>query len=173
MRTAAHLARFVVPTISMVLVATVCGTSVADAAIPVAAVVSGSTVDARPDAMSAMRTARAQSSRVEDLSARTATSSTFANKDGSWTTESYAGVVRSKTDQDAWVDVDPTIESANKGFEPAAVPFDAHFSRGSDRSLATVASPDGATLNVKWPTDLPAADATGDELRFDGAASGR
>lgn len=119
-----------------------------------------------------MSTALVQDTRVENTAARTATTSTFANPDGTWTTEAYVGVVRSKVDQDKWADVDASVETVGNGFEPVAVPFDARFSDGQDRALATVTSPEGAKLALKWPTDLPTATADGGEVRFPDAAPG-
>ena len=47
-----------------------------------------------PDAVSAMVTAQAQGSRVEDLAARTQSTSSFANPDGTWTVEDSGVPVR-------------------------------------------------------------------------------
>lgn len=171
MRSVARLARFIAPTVTLALAATLCEASGAAA---VTAVASNPQVNvaSRPDPISAMSSARAQGTRVENLAARTPTSSTYANKNGTWTTESYAGVVRSKADDDTWVDVDPSLESTSKAIEPAAVPFDASFSHGGDKSLATVTSPDGAKLGVGWDSVLPTGTVDGDKLTFDDAAPG-
>jgi hypothetical protein len=63
-------------------------------------------VTERPDRPSAMLTARVQGSRVEILSERTETSSTYANPDGTLTTDQYAGPVRFRDGAGNWRDID-------------------------------------------------------------------
>ncbi|MFJ9315332.1 DNRLRE domain-containing protein [Pimelobacter simplex] len=123
----------------------------------------------RPDRTSAMVTALQQDARVEDLSARTPSSSTYANPDGTWTLESYAGVVRSETEAGEWVAVDPTLRPttdgaagaggarSGEGVEPVAVPFSVAYGDGGSKDLATVATPSGGELSVDWAAKLPAA----------------
>lgn len=64
-----------------------------------------------PDGASAMLTARVRGRRVEILAERTEESSTFAEPDGSYTSESFAGPVRMRdaSAKDGWVDLDPTL----------------------------------------------------------------
>ncbi|HEX2893230.1 MAG TPA: hypothetical protein VHO29_04410, partial [Marmoricola sp.] len=99
---------------------------------------SAAKVSERPDRVSAMVTARAQKSRVEDLSSRTPTTATYANPDGTWTTESHAGVVRSKADDDTWVPVDASVEKRGNAFEPKAAPYGVRFSGGGGKTLGSV-----------------------------------
>jgi RHS repeat-associated protein len=145
--------------------------SVAQASVPARTPkVAPAKVAERPDRVSAMVTARVQKSRVEDLSSRTPTTATYANPDGTWTTESYAGVVRSKSDGDTWVPVDSSLQSAHGKFEPKATPFDAAYSTGGDKTVGSVTAPDGATVKVGWPSALPAPQIKGDELTYQGIA---
>lgn len=127
-------------------------------------------VDSRPDRVSAMATAAAQGSRVEDVSARTPTTTTYANPDGTWTTEAYAGVVRSKVDDGTWVPVDPSLEKVAGQYEPKAVPDRAGFSDGGDRSVGSVAAPNGSAIGVGWPTKLPTPQVNGAQLTYPNAA---
>lgn len=60
----------------------------------------------RPDAVSAMVTARATGRRVEDLSQRTELTTTWANPDGTWTMEGHAGIQRFRDADGDWVNVD-------------------------------------------------------------------
>jgi RHS repeat-associated protein len=129
-------------------------------------------VGERPDRVSAMVTAQAQKSRVEDLSARTPTTATYANPDGTWTTESYSGVVRSKVDADTWVPVDPSVEKEDGGYAPKATPFDAQFSDGGDKTIGSATTPSDATITVGWPTKLPAPQVDGNQLTYTDAAAG-
>lgn len=151
------------------------------AGIPAAALVAPSTAtevsartgdktSSRPDAVSAMLAARVQDSRVEDLSARTPTTASFANANGTWTTEAYAGVVRSKVDVDTWVPIDPSVEKRSESYAPAATPFDTQFSNGGDKTVGEVTSNDGLGVKVGWPTNLPAPTTDGAELTYPDAA---
>src|SRR5690348_14623870 len=65
----------------------------------------------RPDRLSAMSTARAEGHRVEDVSERTPSSSTFANPNGSWTTETAAGASRAPSGS-GWAPVDSRVVRA-------------------------------------------------------------
>ena len=73
-------------------------------------------VDSRPDPVSAMSTAQAQKSRVEDLSARTPDSSTFAEPDGSWSVESYSGPIRTQDDDGKWVPLDSDLSKQDGSY---------------------------------------------------------
>ncbi|MGW1876695.1 hypothetical protein [Streptomyces sp. NPDC001975] len=71
------------------------------------------------DIPSARVAARLSGTRVEALSERTETSTTWVNKDGSLTTEMAAGPVRFMRDGQ-WVDVDVELREAGSGVEPVA-----------------------------------------------------
>src|SRR4051794_30007622 len=78
-------------------------------------------VTSRPDQMSAMLAAEVVGHRVEITDDRTASTSTFANADGTLTTESYAGPVRVRMGG-AWVPVDTTLQEKNGIVSPVAAP---------------------------------------------------
>ncbi len=128
-------------------------------------------VTERPDRVSSMVAARVQGSRVEDLSARTPTSSTFANSDGTWSVEAYSGVVRSRTDDDEWVSVDAGVEKSRGTFVPKAVPFEAAYSDGGDKLVGTVKTQAGSRIQVGWPSKLPVPEVDGGTLTYPGAAA--
>lgn len=125
----------------------------------------------RPDRVSAMVAARSQGSRVEDVSARTPTTATFANGDGTWTTEAYAGVVRSQDDSGTWVAVDPDVRHQGDRYTQEATPVGAEFSDGGDRSLGSITTAGNDTVRVGWPTKLPAPSASGNELTYTAATT--
>ncbi|RJS47241.1 DNRLRE domain-containing protein [Nocardioides cavernaquae] len=164
--------RAISPVVSTALVIGACQVLASSASPATAAPAAVAIVADRGDPVSAMSTARAQGKRVEDLSQRTPSTATYATPSGSWITEAYSGLVRSKVDEDKWVDIDPSINSAGKGFEPKAVPFDVLFSEGQDKKLATVSADGGAALSVQWPNTLPTAEPKGDTLTFPKAAGG-
>ena len=69
---------------------------------------------AAADIPSARIAARLSGQRVEALSERTETSTTWVNKDGTLTSELFAGPVRYQKDGQ-WVDVDLALEAATDG----------------------------------------------------------
>ncbi|WP_238161880.1 RHS repeat-associated core domain-containing protein [Kribbella antibiotica] len=81
----------------------------ADPVPPVAKVAS------RPDIVSAALTARSQGSRVEVESMRSETDSTWANPDGTMTTEAHAVPVRFKTKAGQWRSIDLNLAKAADG----------------------------------------------------------
>lgn len=129
-------------------------------------------ITSRPDRVSAMSTAQAQKSKVEDLSARTSSSSTFANFDGTWTTKATAGATRTEDADGHWVDLNSDVTKSGGKYEPKASAYDLSFSDGGDKTVASVKSPSGDTVGVGWPTDLPSPVAKGDTLTYVGAADG-
>jgi RHS repeat-associated protein len=78
-------------------------------------------VTAAADIPSAKAAARLSGRRVEALSERTETSTTWVNKDGSLTTELTSGPVRFRRG-DAWVDVDVDLRATDGGVAPVAHP---------------------------------------------------
>ncbi|MFE6621817.1 DNRLRE domain-containing protein [Streptomyces sp. NPDC057740] len=59
--------------------------------------------------------ARIQKRRIEVTDARTETSTTYVNADGTVTSEAYAGPIRFKDDDGKWHGVDPSLEQASDG----------------------------------------------------------
>ncbi|GGR28910.1 hypothetical protein GCM10010251_51400 [Streptomyces aurantiogriseus] len=78
-------------------------------------------VTSAADIPSAKVAARLSGRRVEALSERTESSTTWVNTDGSLTTELSAGPVRFERDGD-WVDVDVDLRESGDGVEPVAHP---------------------------------------------------
>ncbi|WP_241996612.1 RHS repeat-associated core domain-containing protein [Kribbella antiqua] len=72
-------------------------------------------VASRPDLVSAVVTARSQGSKVEVESMRSETSTTWANPDGTMTTEAHASPIRFKTAKGAWQSIDLTLAMATDG----------------------------------------------------------
>jgi RHS repeat-associated protein len=104
-------------------VATAIGASLLSAVPPVAAPARAAVraqqkpvpVTSRANSITAMQAAVAQGSRVEDLSARTESAQTFANPDGSWTTESTFAPVRVQHADGSWADIDTTLVAGKDG----------------------------------------------------------
>ncbi len=72
-------------------------------------------VESRPDLVSAVVSARSQGSKVEVESMRSETSTTWANPDGTMTTEAYSAPIRFKTAAGAWQSIDLTLSKGTDG----------------------------------------------------------
>ena len=94
-------------------------------------------VNERLDAFAAQAQARLQGSRVEDLSARTEVSQTFAKLDVLWTTEMAAGPERVLGDDGSWRDVDLTlVEGADGSWVPRVAPVGVAGGGGGSQEVA-------------------------------------
>lgn len=71
----------------------------------------------RPDAVSAVLTARSQNSRVEILSDDTVTSTTYANPDGTFTTESSSSPIRLLNASSHWVPISTAMSTGPAGVQ--------------------------------------------------------
>lgn len=118
-------------------------------------------VSERPDPVSAALAARLSSSRVEDLSARTEFGSTFANPDGSWTSELSTGPVRYRNEDGGWTDVDVTlVAEADGSIRSRAHPAGLRLASGGGDAAAAqdlIVLDDGETsVRFQWRGALPA-----------------
>lgn len=109
----------------------------------------------RPDGFSAMAQARVLNAPVEDVSQRTQSARTFANPDGSWTTEDVGTAVRVQR-EGQWLDVDLRLEQGADGtWAPRVAPVDVVVAGGGDEA-GRVTFEDGSSIAVAWPNgDLP------------------
>jgi hypothetical protein len=106
----------------------------------------------------AMADARSSGHRVEDRSQRTETTETFANPDGTWSSEIASEPVRTQDAAGDWHNIDLTLENRDGVVAPKVSAADVTFSDGGDRVLATV-SEDGKDLAWRLPNSdaaLPA-----------------
>ncbi|MEO6473389.1 MAG: DNRLRE domain-containing protein, partial [Aeromicrobium sp.] len=110
----------------------------------------------RPDTVSAALTARLSKEPVEDLSARTESSSTIANPDGTFTQRQYASPIRLKDEAGDWQKVDYDLEKQDDGsYAPAVAPADVTVSGGGDSEAASVGFKGDQALAVTVPDKLP------------------
>ncbi|MFG3049855.1 RHS repeat-associated core domain-containing protein [Kitasatospora sp. NPDC048239] len=123
-------------------------------------------VDAAPDAAAASRAARRQHGRVEVADARAAAAQTFANPDGTFTTE-ISPQPRRTRQGDGWVAVDPTLHRSSDGrYLPKATSTAVELSGGGSGPLATLTVEGGQRLELFWPDTLPAPTADGAALTY-------
>lgn len=108
----------------------------------------------RPDAVSAMVTARSSGKRVEDLSQRDELTRVFANPDGTWSSETASEPERVQDEDGVWHDIDTTLVPRDGGVAPAHAATDLVFSGGGDHVFATMTTK-GQKVDWRWPTALP------------------
>ena len=119
----------------------------------------------QPDAASAAAAAASTGQSVEDLSQRTDREQTFANPDGTWTTEQNTKPVRVRRPDGSWTAVDLTLRLAAGRVRPAAAAYDIWFSAGGTGPLVRLAT-GGGQLSLKAPWPLPAPVLTGPRARY-------
>jgi RHS repeat-associated protein len=109
-----------------------------------------------PDEVSAKVNAQLSGKKVEDMSARTGTSQTFARPDGSFETKSYAGLQRVQAEDGSWADVDPTlVEQPDGSLVPKVSGAGVKVSGGGDKTAAVVQFEDDQSLGFTLPENLP------------------
>jgi RHS repeat-associated protein len=134
----------------------------ADAVAPAAAT---TTVTERPDVVSAQIAARTQESRVEVTGARTESSTTFVNADGTVTVEASQGAVRVRRGE-GWVPVDMDLAKTAGGWAPKASPVPVTFTAGGKGVAATVSGEAQKSLAMSWEANLPAPTVKGSTATY-------
>ncbi|WP_243407460.1 DNRLRE domain-containing protein [Frankia canadensis] len=120
----------------------------------------------RPDLVSAQLAARAEKRRVEVTDARSESTSTFVNPDGTITVDSYSGIRRVRRG-DGWADVDPTLVLADGKVTPKVAKAGIVLSAGGKAAgdVATLTDA-GRDVAFGWPTALPAPELKGDTATY-------
>jgi RHS repeat-associated protein len=116
------------------------------------------------DVGSAKRLAAKTGQPVEVLSARDENSSTFANPDGTLTTNFATQPVHVKAGSQ-WVDVDTTLVSDASGVHPKAVPSALTLSPGGTDELASSARAEDV-LGARWLSKLPTPTLSGSTATY-------
>lgn len=102
------------------------------------------------DLVSARVAARAQGVRVEALSERTDTTTTWVNPDGSRTSEVSAAPVRFKDASGHWQPIDLDLKAAGADVVPAAGGPGVHLSAGGAAGTDVTSLDHGAGRSVSW-----------------------
>ncbi|MFJ5841436.1 polymorphic toxin-type HINT domain-containing protein [Streptomyces shenzhenensis] len=136
------------------------------------------------DIPSAQVAARLTGRRVEALRERTETSTTWANKDGSLTTELAAGPVRFERDGQ-WTNVDVTLRESGDGVEPVAHPEGLRLAGkvGTPAKSLKAAQASAATdlvtlgesdrqITLQWKGGLPKPELAGTRAEYVDAVPG-
>lgn len=119
-------------------------------------VTTGEVARSAPEVL-AQATARESGSRVEIVAKRTENSSTYANGDGTETTEITGNPmwVESDASTTGWVPADETLRFSDGEVTPTASTLEVSLSDGGSREIARTTFADGSFLAVTWPDPLP------------------
>jgi RHS repeat-associated protein len=157
------------------------GVPTAAVAAPVATVVPIAAQPVAPstftaaDAVSARVAARAKDHRIEVLSELTPTSTTWANPDGSFTTDSSGTPIRvaDKASKTGWDDIDYTLEvkpdgSVGPKVDSVAVSLSgkATAAEVAKSGVVSIAGPSSSEIAFGWKGALPAPTLTGDTATY-------
>ena len=151
------------------------------AATPAAASSAATTTGAEPlvagDASSAQLTARVRGARVEVLSGRSETESTFANPDGSFSTEQFGAPVRvrDKAGRHGWRDVDLTLVDNGDGtVGPRVHPQGLRLAGKTTGAgvLASLADREGKGVELRWGRALPKPVLSGTTATYPNVSAG-
>ncbi|MGQ0465112.1 MAG: DNRLRE domain-containing protein [Sporichthyaceae bacterium] len=124
-------------------------------------------VTERPDFVSAMTTARAQGARVEIVSERTEFSTSYANPDGSITTDAHSGPIRFRDEDGALLAIDTALAApaADGSVKPRRHPRGLRLSgktSGATEEFVTVEEGAGRQVAFGWGKKLPKPTVDGD-----------
>ncbi|MGW5458517.1 DNRLRE domain-containing protein [Streptomyces sp. NPDC003996] len=125
---------------------------------------------AEPDLVSAQAAARQTGSRVEITGEETATSNSWANPDGTLTTQVFDAPVRIRQNG-VWTPINTTLSDTGDSVTPRATTADLNFSDGGSGPFAEVK--DGSqSLGLSVSSALPAPRLDGDTATYDNAVAG-
>lgn len=121
------------------------------------------------DVNAARVAARLSGNRVEVLSERTETSTTYAEPDGSLSAELFQAPVRIRESDGAWADIDTELERVGRDYEPRTALADITVSGGGTTGPGLLASVErGAkSFGMGWQEALPKAEVDGDIASYD------
>lgn len=118
----------------------------------------------------AVAQAKASGTRVEVTAKDTQTDTTWANPNGTLTTDVSAGPVRVRQGA-GFVPVDPTLVARGSVVVPKATTGNVQLSGGGRAALASLGSP-GARLGLGWASSLPTPTLAGDTATYHDVAPG-
>ncbi|WEH17125.1 DNRLRE domain-containing protein [Streptomyces sp. VNUA24] len=116
-------------------------------------------------AAAALLMARLQDRKIEVLSERSATSTTYALPSGELQTSTYAGPVRQKVGG-VWQDIDTSLSDKGSALEPDVAAAEIKVSDGGDKALASVAKGE-KSFGMGWESELPTPSVKGDTASYD------
>ncbi|MGW1718043.1 DNRLRE domain-containing protein [Streptomyces sp. NPDC002156] len=113
----------------------------------------------------ALLMARTQGRKIEVLSERSASSTTYALPNGQLQTSTYAAPIRQKVDG-VWRNIDTALSDEGSALEPEVAAADIAVSDGGDTALASVTK--GArSFGMGWESKLPTPSVKDDTASYD------
>lgn len=128
--------------------------------------VAASTTEQQDEEAQARFRALLKNKRVEIKGLRTEDSSTFANPDGSLTTEAFTGPVQVKDSKGDWHKIDTTLEQVGAAIQPKVAAADIRFSGGGNTSYLAQVEEAGHTFGVDWQGSLPKPELDGNTATY-------
>lgn len=141
----------------------------ASAVVPasVSAPVTKADVTERPDALSAKLAAKAEGHQVEVTSQRDATTSVYAEPDGTFTAKLNQSPRNVQQPDGSWTPVDTSLKVGSDGrLHAANVPFDLSLSNGGANAAADVTPAAGKRAKWVLPGTLPTPVLSGNTARY-------
>jgi RHS repeat-associated protein len=120
----------------------------------------------------ALSRARESGKRVEIVAKRSETEMTWANPQGTLSTEISSGPVRVKKGSDL-VPVDTTLELGIDSVSPKAVPDEIKLSKGGANTVLASMVVNGSNAKLHWPGELPAPTLEGNTATYRDIAPGQ
>lgn len=120
----------------------------------------------------ALSRARESGERVEIVAKRNETETTWANPQGTLSTEISSGPVRVKKGNDL-VPVDTTLELGKDSVSPKAVPDEIKLSKGGANTVLASMVVNGSKAKLHWPGELPAPTLEGNTATYRDVAPGQ
>ena len=148
---------------------------------PIGAVLATEAELTAPDAVSAQVEARARGWRIEVLDARTEDSTTWANPDSTFTSDTNSGPIRVKDESSSsgWRDLDYDLERKQDGsVGPKSGYVDLRLSGGADEAevsrdgLVSVTTSRGKEIAFGWDEALPEPVLDGDTATYEDVRDG-
>ncbi|UYQ64487.1 DNRLRE domain-containing protein [Streptomyces peucetius] len=124
------------------------------------------------DETSAQVMARLQKRRIEILDARTDSTTSWANPDGTVTVESFTGPIRVKDSHGAWQPVDVTLSEVDGKVLPKTAAADIAFSAGGSAAPLAQVTRGEKTFGVAWEGALPKPVLNGNTATYPNAVPG-
>jgi len=118
----------------------------------------------------AVNTAASSGQRVEIPSLEAGASTTFANPDGSLTTDLTATPTRQFVNGQ-WLTIDPTLHVDASDVRPAELPVDLSLGAGGDTRIATLAPTANTSLQFSWSSTLPQPSLQDSTATYTGVAT--
>ncbi|WNB97877.1 DNRLRE domain-containing protein [Streptomyces sp. CGMCC 4.7035] len=117
-------------------------------------------------------TRESSGTRVEVVSQRTESTTTWANADGTTTVESFTGPIRVKNPDGSWTPVDTTLVADDGVVRPKAAAADITFSGGGEAEPLAEVSRGGRSLGLDWDGKLPKPELKGSTAVYRNAVEG-